>query len=134
AQTIDFRATGDDGLIAYVDVKTIKPAPRDRWDQYEKAQEKSLFPARAHILVKKEWLGGEIWHSTFAARDRMLEYALETEKKIAEAKLTAERTLFVLALCGNGFHWHEDQLEDFVSFYHSGKHRPDDPFAKMEAH
>ena len=37
-------------------------------------------------------------------------------------------------LCGNGFHWHEDELEDFVAFYVDGQHRPDDALATMEKH
>jgi len=134
AQTIDFRATGDDGLIAYIDVKTIKPMGKDRWDHYQQILARSLFPPNVQVVVKKEWLGGEIWHSAFAARDRMLEYTLEMESKVARAQLAGDKTLFILALCGEGFHWHEDRLEDFVSFYRSGAHRPDDPFAKMEAH
>lgn len=70
----------------------------------------------------------------FAARGRMMEYTLELENKIATANLTAPKTAVILMLCGEGFYWHEDELEDFVSFYRSGTHRADDPFAKMEAH
>ncbi len=79
--------------------------------------------------------GGEIWHGWFAARGRMLEYTLELEQKIREAVLKGKPiTVFFLALCGTGFEWHESQLEDFVDFYRTGRHRSDDPFAKMEAH
>jgi hypothetical protein len=62
----------------------------------------------------------------------MLEYTLELESKIAEGKLAGENTLFVLALCGDGFRWQQDGLEDFVSFYYSGVHRADDAFSKVE--
>jgi len=41
---------------------------------------------------------------------------------------------FVLALFSDGFAWHEDELEDFVAFYRTGRHRADDGLAKMEAH
>jgi hypothetical protein len=85
------------------------------------------------LLFSKEWLGGELWHNTFAARGRTLEYTLELEQKIAECKLQVEKTFFVLLLCGEGFCWHEDELEDFVTFYFLGSHRSDDPFAKAEA-
>ena len=132
AKTIDFRATADDGQIAYVDVKTIKPQPTDRWDQFEKAMAEGWFPENVSVGLSEEWLGGEIWHGWFAARGRMLEYSLELEQKIAEAGLVAENTLFVLALCGDGFHWQQDQLEDFVSFYYSGIHRADDSFSLVE--
>jgi excisionase family DNA binding protein len=79
-------------------------------------------------------MGGEIWHQMFAARARMLEYALELEGKIRDCGLKdQEKTLFILALCGAGFHWHEDELEDFVQFYRTGRHRSDDPFSRVEA-
>jgi hypothetical protein len=55
------------------------------------------------VVIAEEWLGGEIWHAWFAARARMLEYALGLERKIADANLGGENKLFVLALCGEGF-------------------------------
>jgi hypothetical protein len=131
-KTIDFRATAEGGLTAYIDVKTIKPQPCDRWDQFEKAMKEGWIADNVHVAISEEWLGGEIWHAWFAARSRMLEYALELEQKIAEGGLAAENVLFVLALCGDGFHWHEDGLEDFVSFYYSGVHRADDAFSRVE--
>ncbi|MBL8705968.1 MAG: hypothetical protein JNM30_14045 [Rhodospirillales bacterium] len=131
-QSIDFRATTDDGTIVYVEVKTIKPAARDRWDQFERVRKQGLFPLNVEVAIQKEWLGGELWHSMFAARSRMLEYALELEGKISAAGLTGEKTIIILALCGEGFHWHQDELEDLVSYCREGKHRPDDPFSKME--
>jgi len=134
AQSIDFRAAGDDGWTVYVDVKTIKPAAKDRWQQFEETREQRRFPANVELVIAEEWLGGEIWHGKFAARCRMLEYTLELERKIADGKLAASQTAFILALCGDGFWWRQDELEDFVSFYQSGKHRGDDPFATMEAH
>jgi hypothetical protein len=132
AKTIDFRATADTGQIAYVDVKTIKPQAADRWDQFEKATKEGWIADNLHVVIAEEWLGGEIWHAWFAARARMLEYALELERKIAEANLAGENKLFVLALCSDGFRWQQDGLEDFVSFYYSGVHRADDAFSKAE--
>jgi hypothetical protein len=131
-RTIDFRATADNGQIVFVDVKTIKPQAADRWDQFEKAREESWIADNVHVVIAEEWLGGEIWHAWFAARARMLEYTLELERKIAEGNLAAENRLFVLALCGDGFRWHQDGLEDFVSFYCRGVHRADDAFSKCE--
>ncbi|MFZ0270331.1 MAG: hypothetical protein WAL34_00650 [Acidobacteriaceae bacterium] len=132
AKTIDFRATADTGQIAYVDAKTIKPQAADRWDQFEKATKEGWIADNVHVVVAQEWLGGEIWHAWFAARARMLEYTLELEQKIAAANLAGENKLFVLALCGDGFGWQQDGLEDFVSFYYSSVHRADDAFSKAE--
>lgn len=132
AKTIDFRATTADGLTYFIDVKTIKPAPTDRWEQFVKAQHGHWLPDNVQLMYSKEWLGGELWHNRFAARSRMLEYALELEQKIADCKLQADKTCFVLMLCGEGFYWDESELEDFVSFYFTGTHRFDDPFSKME--
>jgi hypothetical protein len=132
AKTIDFRATADDGQVAYVDVKTIKPESTDRWDQFERATAEGWFSENVIVGLSEEWLGGEIWHAWFAARGRMLEYSLELEHKTAATGLSPERAIFVLALGSDGFRWHQDQLEDFVSFYYSGTYRADDPFSQME--
>lgn len=133
SKSIDFRATTDTGVIAYVDIKTIKPLAKDRWEQFERAQAEGWFPRNVSVILSKEGLGGELWHNMFAARGRMLEYSLELEQKIVEGKLLESGPLFVLALCGEGFHWHEDELEDFVSYYYTGSHRGDDPFGIAEA-
>lgn len=90
AKSIDFGATAEDGVIVYVDVKTIKPVAKDRWDQYERAHQEQWLPANVRVALSRDWLGGEIWHSMFTARGRMLEYALELEGKIAEAKLAGD--------------------------------------------
>jgi hypothetical protein len=132
AKSIDFRAVAEDGTIFYVDVKTIRPVAKDRWEQYEKGQEEQWLPENVRVVLSKDWLGGEIWHSMFTARGRMLEYALELEAKIAQAKLGGDNSRLVMAFCGAGFHWRCDELEDFVSFYFSGRHRADDPFSQAE--
>lgn len=130
-KSIDFRTVYED-VTAFIDVKTIKPAPQDRWDQYQRALEEGWFPENVSVILSGAWLGGELWHNMFAARARMLEYAVEMERKISEAALADSGKLFVLAFCGEGFHWHQDELEDFVSFYRTDNHRPDDPFSLAE--
>jgi hypothetical protein len=132
AKSIDFKATAEDGVIYYVDVKTIKPESKDRWEQYERAVNEKWLPKDVNVILSKPWLGGELWHHMFTARARMLEYVIELESKIAEGRLAAENVFFSLALCGEGFYWREDELEDFVSFYYSGTHRADDPFSQAE--
>ena len=85
-----------------------------------------------NVVHAKDWLGGELWHYECASRARFLEYTLELEGKIRGCSVASQNTFFVLAFCGTGFEWHESDLEDFVSYYYKGVHRPDDPFAKME--
>lgn len=131
-KTIDFRARAENEQIAYVDVKTIKPKDADRWDQFEKARNEGWLPENVIVSISEQWLGGEIWHHWFAARARMLEYSLELEQKIGEAGLVADNVIPVLVLCSDGFHWHQDQLEDFVAFFFTGAHRGDDPFSQVE--
>jgi hypothetical protein len=131
-KTIDFRATAENGQIVYVDVKTIKPEDTDRWEQFERARAERWFPENVIVAISEQWSGGEIWHSWFAVRGRMLEYSLELEEKIGEAKLAEENVATVLALCSDGFRWRQDQLEDFVAFYSTGVYRADDPFSEME--
>jgi hypothetical protein len=134
SQSIDFRATAEGGPTVYVDVKTIQPRARDRWDHFERAKEEKWLPDNVSVVLSKSWLGGEIWHSKFAARSRMLEYTRGLEKKIAGAGLAGhEDTLVILAFCGSGFHWRVDELQDFVAFYRTGRHRGDDPLAKVES-
>lgn len=134
AKSIDFRATAEEGRTLFVDVKTIQPKAKDRWDQFCEANEAKWFPDNASVVLSKSGLGGEIWHSTFAARDGMLKYTLELERKIADAGLAGrEGTSVILALCGSGFHWREAQLEDFVAFYRTGRHLGDDSLAKIES-
>jgi hypothetical protein len=135
AKTIDFCGKSDEGLIVYVDVKTIAPVPKDRWEQFEKAQREKWFPENVRVGLYEEWMGGETWHGWSTGRGRMLEYTLELEEKIRKGDLKGQKdTSVILALCGTGFDWHESQLEDFADFYRSGRYRSDDSFAKMEAH
>lgn len=131
-QSIDFCAEVQGGPNVYVDVKTIRPMPKERWDQYQRAIKEGWFPKNVAFGVEREWLGGELWHDSFAARARMLEYTLELEHKFAQAQLANKGDVSVLALCGEGFHWHQDELEDFVAFYRTGHHREDDPFSHVE--
>ena len=113
-------------------MKTIRPEPIDRWDQYERAISESWFPPGHKVDLSECSGGGELWHDMFTARSRMLEHALGSEKKIAGMTLVNPKSCFVLALCGDDFRWRQDELEDFVAFYRTGRHRSDDSFALME--
>ncbi len=67
AKSIDFRAGTDGGVTLYVDVKTIKPEPTDRWDQFQKAVTEGWFPKNARVTLSENGLGGELWHNMVAA-------------------------------------------------------------------
>jgi hypothetical protein len=119
---------------AYIEVKTVHPDIADTeaaWENYEKR--KKLHPKNANFVVKKDWMGGKLYGNTFASRSRFLEYTLDFETRLAEAKKVKPGP-GLLVFCGNGVRWHRSDLEDFADFYHSGKHRQDDPFALMENH
>jgi hypothetical protein len=155
AKTIDFRASTDEGQVVYFDVKTIQPERIDRWKKLEELRARGGFPPNVGLTLSWKDLpeesrrqneqlveeaqaggvrdiGGEIWHEMFAARGKMLQYALELEGKIRECGLSTSGAQFVLVLCGDGSRWDEDELEDFAWFYRSGRHRQDDPFSNME--
>jgi hypothetical protein len=78
-------------------------------------------------------MGGKLYGNTFASRSKFLEYTMNFEPRLAEAKKLRDGP-GLLVFCGNGVRWHGSNLEDFVDFYHAGKHRQDDPFALMEQH
>ena len=63
----------------------------------------------------------------------MLEYSLELEQKIAVAGLAAGNVIPVLALCGDGFRWHQESARSFLAFYSTGAYRGDDSFCTGRA-
>jgi hypothetical protein len=130
---IDFRATNDHS-VWFVEVMTIHPELKDRWDQYQRVVEAGHITDNVTIHFDRQWMGGELWHQKFSARAKMLEYSLELEGRIQRGGVDAPKHGFVLALFSDGFAWHEDELEDFVAFYRTGRHRLDDGLAKMERH
>lgn len=131
-RTVDFVLQEPDGRLTLIDVKTIKPQPRDRWDQYQRAIKDGWLPKNVQFILEQEWQGGELWHAAFASRARFLEYAIEFEEKLAMASYGDIARRRILMLCGEGFYWHQDELEDFVAYYRSGVHRNDDPFSLAE--
>lgn len=134
SKTIDFRARTGAGLTVYVDVKTIRPETSDRWEQFESVRSRGLFPKNTELILSRAELGGELWHHMFSSRYRMLEYARELEEKIREGRIPTDRVPVVMAFCGGGYRWSEDELEDFAAFYHTGRHLAGDRFAVMESH
>jgi hypothetical protein len=76
---------------------------------------------------------GAIYGNTFASRGHFLAYTQDFEARLAAAK-RIRKGPGILIFCGNEFAWHRSNLEDFADFYHTGRHRADDPFALMEQH
>jgi hypothetical protein len=128
----DFHISIADGSVRIIEVKTIHPISKDDWAKYKAATEKGLFPENTYLLLNDEWLGGELYHNSYAARGKMLDYTIEMEEKIESCFKDLKEKVTFLVFFTDGFDWHLDELEDFVFFYRSGRHFPGDPFAAME--
>ena len=128
----DFHVTMSDGTVKYIEVKTIHPTTQDDWEKYQCALKKQRFPKDTHLILDNEWLGGELYHNAYASRTKMMDYALDLEKKIEACLSDIFEKMVFLVLFTNGFHWHLDELEDFVFFYFNGFHFPGDHFSSME--
>jgi hypothetical protein len=132
-KTIDYLVETTDGRRILFDVKTVHPEAKDVWKRFKNITDRGLLSDNTELVLHEDWMGGEIAHSFLAAREKFLGYTIELEAKI-DAMQDRDGLLFAMVFCGYGYDWHLDQLEDFADFYMSGRHRPDDPFAKMEAH
>jgi hypothetical protein len=130
--TIDFVLKEADARLTLIDVKTIKPQRLDRWEQYQRAISEGWLPSNVQYLLDQEGLGGELWHQAFASRARFLEYSLELEAKLAASRYGDIARRRILMFCGEGFNWHQNELEDFVTYYRTGAHCPSDPFSQAE--
>jgi hypothetical protein len=131
---IDFVASWPDGRTLYLEVKTVHPRTTDGeegWSKFE--NRRGHHPDHVVYIVHKDWLGGQIYGDSFSARGAFMTYARQFEDRLASAN-DVKAGEGVLLICGTGFPWRRDQLEDFADFYRSSRHRADDPFAKMEAH
>jgi len=130
---IDFVVPAAVGGSVYIEVKTVRPTAEDseaNWQKYE--ARKKRHSENVNYLVDKSWLGAAIYGNSFSARSKFMQYARGFEARLAEAdKVRTGRGLLVF--CGSGMEWNLSELEDFADFYLTGRHRQDDPFAKMEA-
>ncbi len=130
---IDFVVMKPDENI-YIEVKTVHPTQDNSEEAWRKfVARRKRHPANVHYLVNKEWLGAQIYGSSFSARGHFLDYARQFEERLAAAQ-AVRPGVGILAFCGTGFDWHLSELEDFADFYSVGRHRSDDPFAAMEGH
>lgn len=117
----------------YVEVKTVRPKPGDEeanWKAY--VARRQFHPENVHFIVGGT-IGGTLYANSFASRTKFLQYSLDFETRLDEAKALTSGP-GVLVFCGTGFQWSVDELEDFADFYHDGRHRSDDAFGPMEAH
>jgi hypothetical protein len=131
---IDFVVSEVEAGNLYVEVKTVHPRTQDTDENWNKVESRQKHhQAGVHYIVQKEWMGATLYGNSFAARGKFLDYTREFEPRLAGANEIAPGR-GVLVFCGNGFAWDLSELEDFADFYHTGRHRSDDPFAKMEAH
>ncbi len=133
-QRFDFYVTMTEKRPCWVEVKTIHPASQDDWEKYKNIIEKGRIPDNVQVVYEEEWLGGELWHYAYTSRSKMLEYSLSVEEKIQSCQINRDKEMCMVVFCGDGFRWDLDALEDFVSFYRTGKHWPGDPFQDMEKH
>ncbi len=132
-KNIDFLIKTKDGRRIYFDVKTLNPDAKDGWDNYQKINAENLFSGNTHILLDKDWRGGELFHKMYTARKKMRDHALGLEEKITNTE-KREKDIFTLILCGKGTILQNDWVEDFAHFYFFREHRQDDPWGKMESH
>ena len=130
----DFSVVYRSGPTRWIEVKTIHPKMKDDWNRYLKDFQNDRFTQRTRLVLERDWMGGELYHQTFAARSKIMEYTLETEEKIEDCLKSQKERITFLAFFSNGFDWHIDHLEDFVFFYRHGTHFDGDHFSKMEQH
>jgi len=130
---IDFVADRGKDLV-YVEVKTVRPEAGDEEENRRLYAARTVFhPENVHYIVGGD-IGGTIYANSFRARAHFLDYSLEFESRLAEARENGRGGPGILVFCGTGFQWRVDELEDFADFYHAGSHRQDDAFGPMEAH
>ncbi len=113
-------------------LRRSSPVAKDRWSNMKRHRKSNGFRRMCALCFPKIGWAARSGTRCLPHVEGMLEYALELEAKIAQAKLGGDNSRLVMAFCGAGFHWRRDELEDFVSFYFTGRHRADDPFSQAE--
>lgn len=83
---IDFVVSRKDDNL-YVEVKTVHPQTADAQEAWGKHLCRMKYhPPNIIYHVEQEWMGGEISGKSFASRAHFLEYTLEFENRLADAK------------------------------------------------
>ncbi len=134
AKRIDFKKTLAEGVVIFLDVKTINPNPQNDWPKYEDAVARGRIPPKKLLNIDKKWLGGEFYHALISGRSKMLDYAVEVEEKITSCARDIGSAPVVLVFCTNELKLNITDFENFADFYRTGCHRYDDHFSEMDAH
>jgi hypothetical protein len=124
-KSLDFCVQWADGGRSWVDVKTVAPRWQDdeaAWERFRQIAES--FPANTQLIVARQFGGAGLSGQYIKARWSFVQRCVELEAKIA-LLTSAEHGPVRLLFCSEGA-WHEDDLEDFADFYHTGQFRPDD--------
>ena len=80
-RSIDFTAIYTDQTF-FLDVKTIHPEDRDKWNDYQKMKDLGYINGRVHLY--EDGLGGVSWHHMVSSRTKFIDYSMELEDKIRE--------------------------------------------------
>jgi hypothetical protein len=124
-KSIDFGVLRGDGGRSWIDMKTVAPGWQDdeaAWNRITQIADAA--PNNTRLILDRNFSGAAIGGQWLKARWSFVQRAVELEAKIAQLTET-ERGPVRLLLCSEGA-WHQDDLEDFADFYHSGCFRADD--------
>jgi hypothetical protein len=109
----------------WIDVKTVAPELQNDDAAWERVlQIATAVPANANLVLDPDYAGAVLGRQMINARWSFVQRAIEAEAKIS-LLTEAERRPVWLLFCSNGA-CREDALEDFVSFYRTGRFRADD--------
>ena len=129
---IDFVVNFENGRTMYLEVKTVHPRADDNLENWNKyLARRQHHPNQTDFVVFSDFLGPSISKKSFDSRSKFLTYCQQFESRLEQAHkiLSGDG---VLVFCGTGEAWHVSELKDFADYYHSGVHRPDDVYSKME--
>ena len=125
SKSIDFFVQRVDGKHCWIDVKTVAPGWQDDDVAWERVlQIATAVPANTNLVLDPNYAGAVLGRQMINARWSFVQRAIEVEAKIT-LLTEAERGPVWLLFCSNGA-WREDALEDFATFYWTGRFRADD--------
>jgi hypothetical protein len=124
-KSIDFGVLWADGGRSWIDMKTVVPGWQDDDAAWKRITEiTAATPGNTHLVLDRDFGGAAIGGQWIKARWSFVQRTVDLEAKIAHLT-EVERGPVRLLFCSEGI-WHQDDLEDFADFYHSGLFRADD--------